>query len=252
MRKILLLFLFFTYFGSVYSQKAEIIYWSRVPSDTTQIMSLPPKIQEIIKDNVRGEYYKLIIQEGVSLYHPTSNIDNEFSETEKSDNEGNKKITKTIINKTSETIYTDKIGNFRQSTISMFGKEYFIKETLTNTQFEILDQSKMIGDLKCQLAITELYGKPIEVWFATSIPLDYGPSIFHSLPGLIVEVKMGKKLITATKIQFETSSPVKAPVNGTEITREDYDSMIIKKMQELEGRASQTGSGKVKRMVRKF
>ena len=82
-----------------------------------------------------------------------------------------------------------------------------------NKNWEILNESKKIGDYLCYKAILSTpyvnrYGESriskTEAWFAPSLPYSFGPLEFCGLPGLILELVASRATtFIATKITIE-------------------------------------------------
>lgn len=66
-------------------------------------------------------------------------------------------------------------------------------EEKSEIKWEILTETAMIQDYKCQKAKAEFGGRTWEAWFSKDLPFPDGPYKFHGLPGLIV------KLVDKTK-----------------------------------------------------
>lgn len=213
-----------------YGQEVEIAYWDRVPTDTTRLASLPLSIQKSVAKGAEGEYYTLFINNGLSLYEPkikrASSLKNSSTKT---DEFGNKETISGTVHTYSERIFIDKSANESQSSIQIFGLIYNIKEDAKGPEWEIKDTYKIIDKYDCQLAITSMYGQEIKAWFVKDIPLNYGPSFFYNLPGLVIQVEMGTKVITATHIQYKSDKTIEATQTGISISRESYDNMIMDK-----------------------
>ncbi|CDF81157.1 conserved hypothetical protein [Formosa agariphila KMM 3901] len=70
------------------------------------------------------------------------------------------------------------------------GKEkYYTKEYLPEINWKLEPQTKIIADIACLSASTEFRGRTYQVWYAPSIPSNFGPWKLHGLPGLILEAK---------------------------------------------------------------
>ncbi len=76
-------------------------------------------------------------------------------------------------------------------------KDYFgfsplasiIQDSLPEISWHILDEHRQIGGHPCQKAEGEFAGRLYEAWFATDIPVPFGPYKLWGLPGLILEAK---------------------------------------------------------------
>jgi GLPGLI family protein len=63
----------------------------------------------------------------------------------------------------------------------------YVKEDLPNIAWSISEETKDIGDFKCQKATAAFRGRDYTAWFTTNVPLPYGHWKLHGLPGLILE-----------------------------------------------------------------
>ncbi|WP_180957913.1 GLPGLI family protein [Psychroflexus sp. MES1-P1E] len=77
--------------------------------------------------------------------------------------------------------------------------------------WEIANETKMIGDFKCYKATTtetlysrqgHYYDREVVAWFTPDIPYKYGPKNYVGLPGLVLQVERKEFTITATKINL--------------------------------------------------
>ncbi|WP_179008904.1 GLPGLI family protein [Winogradskyella forsetii] len=79
--------------------------------------------------------------------------------------------------------------------------------------------------------------KTIEVvaWYTPQIPVNQGPDDFWGLPGLILEVNADRTTILCTKIILnpEEKEIIEKPEKGDEVTQEEYNDIITKKMEEM-------------------
>jgi len=67
-------------------------------------------------------------------------------------------------------------------------KELFYVKINDQLNWEILPEKKLYKDIPVQKATIDYGGRQWTAWFATDIPLQFGPYIFNGLPGLIVEI----------------------------------------------------------------
>ncbi|MGH1519641.1 GLPGLI family protein [Chryseobacterium sp. JK1] len=65
---------------------------------------------------------------------------------------------------------------------------YVNYEEVNNIEWKLINEFKKIGNVNCQKAITNKYGRNWIAYFNPNIPLNYGPYKFNKLPGLIVEL----------------------------------------------------------------
>ena len=226
-KKHIILFSIFLITNVIISQNLTVNYKSKSTIDTLSMSIVP----EIVRDLVKGEPYVLNIQDGKSLYSPLGKkqINSEKEKSSRTDQNGN--INKNLSRNQgySETIYKNMDSNLMNSQINIFGGTFLIKENNTNTPWEITDIKEKIGNYNCQMAAATINGYYTEAWFTTEVPISQGPSIYSGLPGLILKVKFGKKLIIATDIKQNTKrQEIYSPKEGKEITRQDYNNIVAK------------------------
>jgi GLPGLI family protein len=77
----------------------------------------------------------------------------------------------------------------------------------------------------------------VEAWFTPQIPLPGGPGHYRGLPGmiLVVSVDDGRIQYTATEVAMAAVAEgvIVEPTEGESVTREEYDAVVIEKMEEL-------------------
>ena len=77
----------------------------------------------------------------------------------------------------------------------------------------------------------------IEAWFTMEIPVQAGPGPFGGLPGmiLIASIDEGHTVYTATDIDLTKlgEEAIRAPEEGSEVTREDYERIVAEKLEEV-------------------
>lgn len=79
-------------------------------------------------------------------------------------------------------------GNLRY--YSKFGEEQgYYDEPLAEMEWEIGDSVKTILGYECVNATTDYHGRRWIAWFATDIPISFGPWKLHGLPGLILKAE---------------------------------------------------------------
>ncbi|MGJ8548198.1 GLPGLI family protein [Winogradskyella wichelsiae] len=107
--------------------------------------------------------------------------------------------------------------------------------------WKITKEIKKINDYECLKAIGsvkygKLKGKTITAWFSKMIPLPYGPKIYNSLPGLVLEVHEPNAIIYAENIKI-LEKPIKIDIPSKDelISAEDAE----KKTQKLDEKAEQ-------------
>ncbi len=114
-----------------------------------------------------------------------------------------------------------------------FGKEFIIKTSSNIHKWEIQNETRTIGKYECRKAIlTETINtsrgkvkRLITAWYASELPLPFGPIGYGNLPGLILELKIGEKyLFQCEKITFSDSKlEITRPSKGKLITESEFN-----------------------------
>jgi len=145
----------------------------------------------------------------------------------------------------------------------IFGKQFLIQDALENTSWELLQETKNIGEYTCYKAqfkeeVTETTltdkGEVEKItkerittaWYTPQIPVSNGPDDFQGLPGLILEINDGKLTLVCTKIIInpKDSITIKEPNKGKEVTQAKFDEIMQKKQDEMMERVhSRRGDG---------
>jgi len=87
----------------------------------------------------------------------------------------------------------------------------------------------------------------VTAWYTPQIPINQGPGEYWGLPGLILEVSADRTTILCSKIIMNPSEKdeIKAPTKGKVVTKQEYNTIIKKKMEEMSemfrGRRSDRG-----------
>lgn len=153
------------------------------------------------------------------------------------------------------------------------GKEFLVKDTLTNLKWKMESETKQIGGYNCFKATavrpvsksdirnfrpkepakdekaksdkekTTSIMEEIEIpdnvtvtaWYTPEIPVSQGPESYWGLPGLILEANDGKTTILCSKIVLnpKDKAAIKAPTNGKVTSQKEFDEIVVKKMEEL-------------------
>ena len=66
--------------------------------------------------------------------------------------------------------------------------QYYLQKTFDKQNWIIESEKKKIGNYNVQKATTHFGGRNWIAWFASEIPLNFGPYKFYGLPGLILEI----------------------------------------------------------------
>jgi GLPGLI family protein len=167
------------------------------------------------------------------------------------------------ISQGSGVMYKNVKENRFTNKTEMFGKLFLIKDTLSSRKWELVNETKNIGKYTCFKATfsdeyetqtlneegeltNETKERITTVWYTPQIPVNNGPSDFHGLPGLILEVNNGDLTLVCSKIVINPKEQIDIvePKKGKEITQTKFDEIQEKKTQEMMERFhSRRGNG---------
>ncbi|MDP5106622.1 MAG: GLPGLI family protein, partial [Polaribacter sp.] len=72
-------------------------------------------------------------------------------------------------------------------------------------------------------------------WYTMQVPISNGPSTFYGLPGLILEINDGTKMIVCTEIVMNPSEKItiEEPEKGKIVNQADFDKISEEKSKEM-------------------
>lgn len=175
----------------------------------------------------------------------------------------------------SSSIYKNaKEGTMIEAT-EFFGKRFLITEEMKQPQWQLGSETKKIGrytaykatmtkvnndfdwrsmrrrnDEKKGSAKTKTEEKEkmelVTAWYTPEIPVSTGPDEYYGLPGLILELNVGRTTMLCTEVVLNPSEKVeiKAPSKGDKVTREEYNTTVKKKTEEMRERFNGRGRGR--------
>ena len=154
-----------------------------------------------------------------------------------------------------------------------FGKQFLILDSLPKLEWQLGTETKQIGQYLCMKATaiktvdefdwrsmrrksppkdskvkkdstkTTTISDEIEIpkqievvaWYTPQIPVSQGPGEFWGLPGLILEVNTDKTTILCSKIILnpQEKDEIEAPKKGDVVSRDGYNDIVKKKMEEM-------------------
>ncbi len=114
----------------------------------------------------------------------------------------------TISNETHANIYQKDFSSSEvKFLLHRFNKTYFVEDCFPEFKWEVKSEQKIILGYKCIKAeIPNYFDRQVEAWFAPEIPISNGPEEFLGLPGLILELKYGKRSYLATTINIRPNN----------------------------------------------
>lgn len=134
------------------------------------------------------------------------------------------------------------------------GKEFLIKDVLEPTEWELIDETKKIGNYTAQKAIfTKIVDSrrfsagmaemenvkdtiQVIVWFTPEIPVAHGPEDYYGLPGLILEVHNGGRAFYCERIELNPEQDpifIHIPKKGKTVNSKEFQSMQEESMKQM-------------------
>lgn len=227
-----------------------------IPMDSTQMNSeMHQRVLEMLKKQFE-KMYILTFNKEESMYKEDETLDSPQI------NGGNMQVV--MVNTAgSDLLYKNTKEKRFTNQNEVFGKVFLIKDELQNLDWTLESETKNIGEYTCFKATTtrqeevfesgisvngdkefeeneepEMREVTITAWYTPQIPINNGPANYYGLPGLILEVNDGSETIICSKIVInpEDKKEISEPNKGKEVTQEEFDSIIEKKMEEMEER----------------
>jgi len=147
--------------------------------------------------------------------------------------------------------------------MEIYGKVFLVKDNISLKKWELIDESKNIGEYTCFKAIfkDEVTSQTINdknkiekvtkertttAWYTPQVPINNGPEDFSGLPGLILEINDGNLTLICSKLVLnaEDKIEIKEPKKGKEVSQKKFDEIMEKKNKEMMDRVqSRRGSG---------
>ncbi len=183
--------LFSTVFVQTKAQVADVaiakaFYTTYYVDDTTQRTS--PQIAEtVLYLGEKGSIYRRILdEESKPLLHMSY---------------GGTMETFDIIEESASQIF---LAGKSHRVERVIDNKYIITEDKPVIDWELGDETKMIGGYNTQKATAKFGGRVYTAWFAADIPFSYGPWKLQGLPGLILEARDSKNDLVFEFTGFQT------------------------------------------------
>lgn len=148
----------------------------------------------------------------------------------------------------------------------IFGDEFVVKDSLQKITWEITSETKVIGDYNCvkatyiepvsknDLEAYERYQEKIKngkttlfemkkpepqtitAWYASEIPVSFGPNGVWGLPGLILQLENENYIYFCTKVSLKNNEKVKIkiPNSGKVVSKKEYEKYEKKMLMQME------------------
>ena len=167
----------------------------------------------------------------------------------------------------SDILYKNTKDNRFANQNDVFGKIFLIKDNLEKLDWTLGKETKNIGEYTCYKATMKreievfesgmsingdkdlkaerkkspkLKEITITAWYTPTIPVNNGPGNYHGLPGLILEVNDGTETVICSKmvLNLKNAATIKEPTKGKIVTQEKYETILEKKMKEMDEKRS--------------
>lgn len=147
-----------------------------------------------------------------------------------------------------------------------FGKLFLVSDELEPVEWEMTSETKQIGKYTCYKAIStrevtemvfsDVNGESEEkeekrmqtttVWYTPEIPINHGPEGYWGLPGLILEVNDGRRIMICTKVVLNPEKPItiEIPTKGKKVDGKEYEVIMreqAEKMNKMYGGGKKKG-----------
>jgi GLPGLI family protein len=226
---ILIIFLFFlTSVISAQSNFTGIIHYqstvnSKVVNEYLTIKRKKIKNKSILTSLDKAYLYttpiksKLIFSKGEGLFVVEDKMSSDIHDT-------GQRINRISAGSSNEYYYNEKEKIYLIKNCGSLGECFIYDQELL--KWQLTQESKKINGYTCYKA-TRNNGKVI-AWYTSSIPIGFGPKGEYGLPGLILELEIGKIIFKATKITLnpKTKIKIKEPKEGKRVSYEEYEKEI--------------------------
>ncbi len=137
----------------------------------------------------------------------------------------------------------------------IMGKVFLVKDALPKYDWQMTTETKNIGQYTCYKATytEEVESKKISIvngetkeevkketkvttaWYTLQVPISNGPDNYQGLPGLILEINDGKKMMVCTEIILNPSEKItiQEPAKGKVVNQNKFDEIQEQKSKEM-------------------
>lgn len=115
---------------------------------------------------------------------------------------------------------------------------FIFTDTIPKIDWHVLDKTKKIDGITAYAAEGYFGGRDYIAWFASEIPVPFGPYKFGGLPGLIVDIASADGLVKYRLLSLRhgivDDTPMTPPKNGLYISEDDFRDHVIKRLIRVE------------------
>ena len=236
---------------------------SSIKLDSTTMAS-SPGIQEQLEAQMRKMFqktYSLDFTKSKSVYKEVQELD-----APNAPSSNGVMIMVQGSNGSNDVLYKNISENRMANKKELMGKVFLIRDNLVAYDWELMGETKNIGNYTCYKAKFEIEEEDIQInmidgevkeekvtkkrtlvaWYTPEVPISNGPSNYGGLPGLILEVNDGDQTIVCSEIILNPKEvkEIKEPTKGKTVTREKFSEISLEKTKEMMNRyRSRDGKG---------
>lgn len=239
--------------STAFSQKISgtATYKTASKMDITLPDNIPPERKKMIEARMQ----KALQKEFTLEFNRNESLYTEEIPLEKEGGGRGMRMMTMMTSGTGNMYKNQKEGRYVDET-EFFGKRFLVKDDLETYEWELQSETKTIGNYICNKAIAKREQKTLTIsnedgemkdssgvdtstivaWYTMQLPISHGPSNYHGLPGLILEVNDGTNTILCTKVSLSTKEEkqIDEPTEGEEVNAEEFEEITEKKLQEMQ------------------
>lgn len=212
------------------------------------------KMQEELRKRIQKMYQKTYILEfdkTTSTYKEDIKLD-----APKPQVGGNNVVVMSFGGSGTASVYYKNIQEKRfANQTEIMGKVFLVKDALPKYNWQMTTETKNIGQYTCYKATytEEVESKKISIvngetkeeikketkvttaWYTLQVPISNGPDNYQGLPGLILEINDGKKMMVCTEIILNPSEKItiQEPAKGKVVNQNKFDEIQEQKSKEM-------------------
>ena len=228
---------------------------SSIKLDSTTMAS-SPGIQEQLEAQMRKMFqktYSLDFTKSKSVYKEVQELD-----APNAPSSNGVMIMVQGSNGSNDVLYKNISENRMANKKELMGKVFLIRDNLVAYDWELMGETKNIGNYTCYKAKFEIEEEDIQInmidgevkeekvtkkrtlvaWYTPEVPISNGPSNYGGLPGLILEVNDGNQTIVCSEIVLNPKEvkEIKEPTKGKVVTRDEFSKISFEKTKEMMNR----------------
>jgi GLPGLI family protein len=209
----------------VITYEVKVNMHRNLPADRQEMKNIVPEH--------RLHQEQLLFNASESLYKP---LEQEDEEEGFGDPHGGIRMQ---IRRPQNEFYVRSGSELRIALQEFMGKKYLIEDTIKIAPWKFGTETKTILGYECRQAVWNNTERKqmVTAWYTPQLRASLGPETIHTLPGAVLEINIndGERIVTAKKIEPMAlkKNVLKAPANGTKITREEFQKMVNEQIERM-------------------